>query len=97
MTFPKNIIYLDEISEFDSTLKDGYFQIKLKNGTNLNLKSEDNSETLKWIDCFIKLMVVYADKRLFDFEFERKWKEEVDQRVTNEIMEELERKILPLT
>ena len=90
---PKNVIFIDEIKGVDNNVegKRGNFIIKLKNGKDINLKHDDPAVADRWVDCILKVMKVYMGKSMLDFEVDRKWKDEVDIRVTYMIMEELEK------
>lgn len=62
----------------------------MKNGKNVHLKHDDANESQKWIEAITKLMGVYKDKPLLDFDINEVWKDASDPRIVNLIMEELE-------
>lgn len=89
---PKNVILIDEITKVDDNHKDkkGYCCIYLSNGKEVILKHDNEEETAKWMKALTRITSIYKGKNLFDFEVDRKYKDKVDIRILNMIMEELE-------
>ena len=57
----------------------------------IHLKCDEVKEKQKWIECLSVLKDVYAGKKIFDWEDDRKsHKEEIDVRVLHLIMDEHE-------
>jgi hypothetical protein len=86
------VVFIDEIESIEDNYsgKKGHFNLKLKGGKDVHLKHDKPEEASKWVVVFQNLIKVYKGKTLLDFEIDRKWKDEVDVRVINMIMEELE-------
>ena len=70
--------------------KKGHFNIKMKNGKGIHLKHDDPKEAAKWTEAIEKICEVYKGKTILDFDMTDLWKDTIDPRVINMIMEELE-------
>lgn len=70
--------------------KMGHLNLKLKNGKDCHVKHDKTDIMDKWVAAITKVYTVYKGKKLFEFEFERVYKEKVDQRISNMIFEDLE-------
>ena len=90
---PKNVIYIDEIKSIEEKYKKkkNHFNVVLKNGKNLHLKCDKVEDMKNWVDCLNSLKQIYDGKKLVDFDINRKYKDQIDVRVMNLIMEEHEK------
>lgn len=90
---PKNVIYIDEIDTIETKYKKkkNHFNVVLKNGKNLHLKCDKVQDMESWVDCLNSLKSIYEGKKLVDFDINRKYKDQIDVRVMNMIMEEHEK------
>lgn len=88
------MIYLNEIEQIEEKYqkKKNHFYVKLKNGSGMHLKCDNQKDANNWVKSLKMLLSVYKDKKLVDFDIDRKYKDKVDIRVSNMIMKEIESK-----
>jgi hypothetical protein len=85
---------MDEVESVEKheNKKKGHFLLSLKDKTKVHLKCDEASEADSWVESIKELSAIYRDKKLVDFDIERKYKDKVDVRVMNLIMKEIEGK-----
>ena len=90
---PKNIIFIDEIVSVEENYmgKPTHFNIRLRGDKNLHLKAPSPDEAKKWCTTLKRVSQLFAGKFFVDTEPLRKWKDKVELRVLNMIMEDVER------
>jgi hypothetical protein len=83
---------MDEVASLESPYngKKKHFLLMLKSGKGIHLKTDSQQETDKWVQALRPLIEIYSGKQLVDFDINRQYKDKVDSRIANIIMEEIE-------
>lgn len=89
---PKNLLYIDEIKEIEEKPngKASHFILKLHSGYNLHLKASSDAEAKKWVYTLKEIKKIYRSKDLKDVDANKPWKQKLDIRSLQIVMEEVE-------
>ena len=83
---------MDEIKSVEPRYKGKktHFGLRLSSGKKMHLKCDKEEDSKEWVEALTALMNVYKNKDFGDFDTNRQYKDKVDIRIINLIMQEIE-------